>query len=173
MSHSPGVVRPVVDGDLEMVAGIFAHYVTSSVVTFEETPPDVGAWRDKLKQLADLGLPFLVVEADTAVAGYAYAAPWRPKPAYRHTAEDTVYLDPRWHGKGLGTALLTDLLVRCAYADVRQVLAVVADTGDPASAALHTRCGFTEVGRLGGVGHKFGRWIDTTLLQCDLTSRRR
>lgn len=166
-------VRPVADGDLEAVASVFAHYVTTSVATFEETPPDQNAWRDKARQLDGLGLPFLVVVADGAVAGYAYAAPWRPKPAYRHTVEDTVYLHPRWHGRGLGTALLTELVARCATAGVRQIVAVVADTGDSASAALHRRCGFTEAGRLTGVGHKFGRWIDTTLLQCDLTSTRR
>ena len=103
------------------------------------------------------------------IAGYAYASPWRPKPAYRHTAEDTVYLDPRHTGRGVGTALLAALLERCATAGVRQVVSVVADVPEAAgSIPLHRRFGFTEAGRLTAVGHKHGRWIDTVLLQRSL-----
>ena len=103
------------------------------------------------------------------IAGYAYASPWRPKPAYRHTAEDTVYLDPRHTGRGVGTALLAALLERCATAGVRQVVSVVAEVPEAAgSIPLHRRFGFTEAGRLTAVGHKHGRWIDTVLLQRSL-----
>ena len=110
-------------------------------------------------------LPFLVAEAGGTVAGYAYASPWRPKPAYRHTVEDSVYLAPGQRGRGLGRLLLESLLTGCADAGVRQVIAVIADSGDPASVALHRACGFAETGRLSQVGYKHGRWLDTVLLQ--------
>jgi L-amino acid N-acyltransferase YncA len=170
VNHTPASVRPATDGDLGQIAGIFAGYVTSSIVTFEEDPPTEQQWRERLAHVAGLGLPFLVAEAPATaagtVAGYAYATPWRPKPAYRHTVEDSVYLAPHCRGKGLGRALLDALLANCAAAGVRQVIAVIADTGDPASAALHRACGFTEAGHLTRVGRKHGRWIDTVLMQC-------
>lgn len=165
MSAEGALVRTATAADAEAIAGIFAHYVTSSIVTFEETPPTAGQWQARLADLAASGLPVLVAELDGAVAGYAYASPWRPKPAYRHTVEDTVYLAPHSRGRGLGRLLLDALLDACAAAGVRQVIAVIADTGDPASAALHYRCGFTQAGRLSEVGHKHGRWVDTLLLQ--------
>jgi phosphinothricin acetyltransferase len=165
MRHTQASVRPATADDLGAIAGIFAHYVTSSIITFEEDPPTVTQWRQRFGSLAECRLPFLVAEADGAVAGYAYASPWRPKAAYRHTAEDSVYLAPACRGKGLGRLLLDALLAACATAGVRQVIAVIADTGDPASVGLHRACGFTDAGRLTRVGHKHGRWIDTVLLQ--------
>jgi L-amino acid N-acyltransferase YncA len=158
-------VRPATTDDLSAVAGIFAYYATNTVVTFEEDPPAVTYWQQRFRSCNERRLPFLVAEADGMVAGYAYASPWRPKPAYRHTAEDSVYLAPACRGKGVGRLLLDALLAACATADVQQVIAVIADTGDPASAALHRACGFTEAGRLSKVGRKHGRWIDTVLLQ--------
>ena len=161
-------VRPARDADLGTVAGILAFYVTSSIATFEEEPPDVRQWHQRLGDLAELTLPFLVAEAGGTVAGYAYASPWRPKSAYRHTVEDSVYLAPGQRGRGLGRLLLESLLTGCADAGVRQVVAVIADSGDPASAALHRACGFADAGRLSQVGYKHGRWIDTVLLQREL-----
>ena len=99
---------------------------------------------------------------------FAYASPWRPKSAYRHTVEDTVYLSPGCTGRGIGSALLGTLLAGCAAAGARQVIAVIADTGSDASAALHRRFGFTQAGLLSGVGRKHDRWIDTLLMQKDL-----
>jgi L-amino acid N-acyltransferase YncA len=175
-------IRAAEANDLGVIAGIFAHYVTTSVSTFEETPPTVREWENKLSGISELGLPFLVVEAggrdggdggggrDAAVAGYAYAGPWRPKPAYRHTVEDSVYLAPGWTGRGLGRMLLTALLARCARAGARQMIAVIADSGADASVALHRACGFTDAGRLAGVGFKHGLWLDTLLLQRGLTA---
>ena len=161
-------VRPATPADLGLVADILAFYVRNSVATFEEEPPGVPHWRQRLGDLTERKLPFLVAEADGTVAGYAYASPWRPKPAYRHTVEDSVYLAPGQQGRGLGRLLLESLLARCADAGVRQVIAVIADSGDPASAALHRACGFAEAGRLSQVGFKHGRWIDTVLLQREL-----
>jgi phosphinothricin acetyltransferase len=145
----------------------------TSVATFEEVPPAAADWRRRLADLAGANLPFLVAEASGmpgTVCGFAYASPWRPKPAYRHTVEDTVYLSPGHTGRGLGSALLGGLLAGCADAGARQVIAVIADTGSDASAALHRRFGFTEAGRLSGVGRKHGRWIDTVLMQRTLGS---
>jgi len=156
--------------DLAGVQRIFAHYVAASVATFEESPPTVAAWRRRLDALAGLRLPFLVARDGGEVTGYAYASPWRPKPAYRHTVEDSIYLDPGHTGRGLGRALLGALLAGCAAAGVRQVIAVIADTGDAASTALHDSFGFTPAGRLAAVGRKHGRWVDTVLLQRDPTT---
>jgi L-amino acid N-acyltransferase YncA len=163
--------------DAEQVAAIFAHYVATSVATFEEVPPTAADWRRRLGELGRQNLPFLVAEAglgseaagDTGIiCGYAYASPWRPKPAYRYTVEDTVYISPGHTGRGVGSALLGGLLAGCADAGARQVIAVIADTGSDASAALHRRFGFAEAGRLRGVGRKHGRWIDTVLMQREL-----
>jgi phosphinothricin acetyltransferase len=156
------VVRPAIPADTEQVAAIFAHYVATSVATFEEVPPTAADWRRRLGELSRHNLPFLVAlevpgvqgghgghgaEAAGTVCGYAYASPWRPKPAYRYTVEDTVYIAPGHTGRGIGSALLAGLLTGCADAGARQVIAVIADTGSDASAALHRRFGFAEAGR--------------------------
>lgn len=166
------VIGPAAPADMRRVAEIFGHYVISSLVTFETAPPTAADWRHRLDGLARLGLPFLVARDGGEVAGYAYAGPWRPKPAYRHTVEDSVYLDPAQTGHGLGRALLGRLLARCGQAGARQVVAVIADVGadSEASIALHRSLGFADAGRLTGVGHKQGRWIDTVLMQRDLTA---
>ena len=169
MPAAQPVVRAATPADAEPVAVIFAHYVATSVATFEEVAPTAAGWRQRLGDLAGRNLPFLVAEAgDGSVCGFAYASPWRPKPAYRHTVEDTVYLSPGHTGRGIGSALLGGLLAGCAAAGARQVIAVIADTGSDASAALHRRFGFTQAGVLAAVGRKHGRWIDTVLMQKEL-----
>jgi phosphinothricin acetyltransferase len=162
------LVRAAVPADLGAVAVIYAHYVTATVVTFEEDPPSAGQWRQRMDAVTGRELPFLVAEQDGAVLGYAYASPWRPRPAYRHTVEDTVYLSPGHTGRGLGRALLSALLSGCEQAGARQVIAVIADSGDGASVALHRRLGFEPGGRLRRVGYKHGRWLDTVLMQREL-----
>lgn len=165
MSTSEVIIRPAVSADLGAVAEIFSHYVTGGVTTFEESPPPVAAWQRRLADLSAAGLPFLVAESSGRVAGYAFAGPWRAKAAYRFTVEDSVYLAPDRTGQGLGSALLEALLAACERAGVRQVIAVVADTGSEASTALHRRFGFAHAGRLTAVGYKHGRWVDTVLMQ--------
>ncbi len=174
MSADPAgiMVRAAIPADTEAVAAIYAHYVTDTVVTFEEVPPAAADWRRRLDDLAGRNLPFLVAEQDGAVRGYAYASPWRPRPAYRHTVEDSVYISPGQTGRGLGRALLAGLLDGCEQASVRQIIAVIADTGDDASVALHRRLGFEPAGRLRQVGRKHGRWIDTVLMQRELGQAR-
>ncbi|PXY35230.1 acetyltransferase [Prauserella coralliicola] len=162
------VVRDAVTTDLAAIAEIYAHYVTGSVATFELEAPDAEEWQRRFTSVTTAGLPFLVAEHEGAVAGYAYCTPWKTRPAYRQTVEDSIYLAPWAHGRGIGGALLDELLARCAAADIREVIAVVADSGEEASLALHGKRGFTEAGRLRRVGHKHGKWLDTVLLQRSL-----
>jgi L-amino acid N-acyltransferase YncA len=161
-------VRPALPSDLAALADIYAHYVTGSVATFELDPPDVQEWLRRLGAITEAGLPFLVTERDGAVAGYAYCAPWKSRPAYRATVEDSVYVAPWAVGRGCGTELMAALLQACREVGVREVIAVIADSGDPASVQLHHRFGFIDAGRLTRVGHKHDRFIDTVLMQRSL-----
>ena len=163
-------VRPATAADLPAVADIFGWYAENSVATFEDAPRSLAHWTAHAAELTALGLPFLVAEADGIVAGYAYAGPWRRKPAYRATAENSVFLAPGRTGQGIGRQLMTRLLVACSEAGVRELIAVIADTGDDASQRLHRSLGFTDAGRLRSVGYKHGRWIDTLLMQRSLPS---
>lgn len=165
----PVTIRSVDPGsDLAAVTAIMAHYVEHTVATFNEIPPSVEDWARRHADLAARGLPFLVAEIGGSTLGFAYVAPWRPQSAYRYTVETTVYLDPSATGRGIGTALLTELIDQATAAGCRTMLAVIADSGNPASAALHRRLGFADAGRLRAVGLKHGRWIDTLLMQRDL-----
>jgi L-amino acid N-acyltransferase YncA len=163
-------VRAADVGDLPAVAAIYAPYVERTVATFETEPPDAAAWAARFDAVTGRGLPFLVAESGGDVVGYTYAGPWKDRAAYRHTVEDAIYLAPGARGRGLGRTLLEALLDACADAGVHQVVAVVADTGDPTSTRLHARCGFREVGRLERVGFKHGRWVDTVLMQRSLAT---
>ena len=165
------LIRPALAGDMPAVATIYGHYVHTAVATFDETEPELTFWTERLDSLNSRGLPFLVAESDGEVAGYSFASPWKPRPAYRHTVEDSVYVAPGRSGQGLGTLLLGALLDGCTRAGVRQVIAVIADgaADGKASVALHRRFGFGSVGTLNRVGFKFDRWLDTSLMQRDLT----
>ena len=154
--------------DLRAVAEIYAHYVLTSIATFELEPPDDAEWRRRFDAIVGAGLPFLVTERDGVVAGYAYCAPWKTRPAYAGTVEDSVYVSPLAVGQGCGTELMRELLDACRAAGLREVIAVIADTGDPTSVELHRRFGFTDAGRLVRVGVKHGRRVDTLLLQRSL-----
>ncbi|WP_236790489.1 GNAT family N-acetyltransferase [Amycolatopsis sp. GM8] len=155
-------IEEAVPPDLPAIAEIYAHYVEHSVATFDLTAPDETEW----KQRFDTELPFLVARLDGEVAGYAYCAPWKSRPAYRHTVEDSIYLAPAAVGRGIGGRLLDELLMRCQAAGVREVIAVIADPGpENASPVLHRRRGFADIGRLTRVGFKRGRWVDTLLMQ--------
>lgn len=161
-------VRRLEAADVASISEIFGWYAVHSMATFEETPRTDSAWHDLRVATASRGLPFLVAEADGAVCGYAYAAQWRGKPAYRHTVEDSVFIAPGLTGHGIGRKLLTELLAAAAAAGARQMVAVIADTGDPASTGLHAACGFRPAGWLTSVGYKHGQWIDTLFMQREL-----
>lgn len=165
---SSDMARPASTEDLPAIAEIYAHYVMTSVATFEMEPPDVDEWTCRFSAIVDAGLPFLVAERGGAVAAYAYCSPWKSRPAYRATVEDSIYVAPHLLGCGCGSELMAALLEGVHAVGIREVIAVIADSGDPSSVALHRRFGFVEVGRLTRVGFKNGRWIDTLLMQRSL-----
>lgn len=158
-------VRTATVADLPAIAEVYAHYVATSVATFELEAPDNDEWQRRHQSIVDAGLPFVVTERDGVIAGYAYCAPWKTRPAYRATVEDSVYVAPWAVGAGCGAELLAALLDRSREAGVREVIAVIADSGDPSSVRLHRRLGFRDAGRLARVGYKHDRWIDTVLMQ--------
>ena len=147
------------------VRDIYAHYVLNSLATFEETPPTLEEMLARRSASVELGLPYLVAEAGGKILGFAYAAAYRARPAYRFTIEDLVYVADGLSGRGIGSALLGELIAACERGPWRQMLAVVGDSANAGSIALHRRFGFELVGTLRSVGFKFGRWIDTPILQ--------
>ena len=158
-------VRPSREDDLPAVHAIYAHHVLTGLASFEEAPPDLPEPARRRAEVLARGLPWLVAEAEGAVAGYAYAGPYRARPAYRFTVENSVYVAPAMAGRGLGRALLTQLLALCEAAGCRQVVAIIGDSANAASVGLHRSCGFRDVGILRAVGFKHGRWVDTVLMQ--------
>ena len=162
-------VRPATVDDLPAIAEIYAHYVETSVATFELDAPDLAEWTRRHAEIAEARLPFILVERAGAVAGYAYCAPWKTRPAYRATVEDSVYVAPEAVGLGCGAQLLSALLDMSRAVGVREVIAVIADSGGEASIRLHRRFGFRDAGRLMRVGFKHDRWIDTVLMQWSVT----
>jgi len=166
--HADIVIRRTIPDDLAEIGAIYAHHVQTSVATFDLTPPDPPEWRRRLQAIASDGLPFLTATTDGRIAGYAYCSPWKVRPAYRHTVEDSIYVAPDAVGCGVGGRLLDALLTDCAGAGVREVIAVIVDADGAASVALHRNRGFVDAGRLTAVGFKHGRWLDTVLLQRSL-----
>jgi phosphinothricin acetyltransferase len=162
-------IRPTVPDDLDAIGEIYAHYVRTGVATFELTPPDNTEWQLRLQTVAGYGLPFLTAVLDGEIAGYAYCAPWKARPAYRHTVEDSVYVAPHALGRGVGGRLLDALLEDCARSGVREVIAVIVGAEGTGSLALHRNRGFVDAGRLRAVGYKHDRWLDTVLLQRSLS----
>jgi phosphinothricin acetyltransferase len=162
-------IRDAGPRDIPDMLEIYNHYVANSTVTFDEDALTLAEMRKKFKVVADLKYPWLVaVSPNGNVLGYAYVTPWKPKAAYRFTVENSIYLGPASTGKGLGAALMKDLLDRAKAAGVKEVVAVIADKGADASIRLHERFGFHEIGHMGKVGFKFGRWLGTVLMQKSL-----
>lgn len=160
------VVRDAVDEDMDAVARIYAHHVLHGLATFEEVPPVADDLLARRALMLAQGLPYLVAaQPDGVVVGYAYASTYRPRAAYRHTVEDSVYIADGLAGRGIGRALLTALIARCEAGPWRQMIAVIGDSGNAASIALHDRLGFRATGTFEAVGFKFGRWVDTVLMQ--------
>ena len=160
------VIRASLDADIDAIADIYAHHVLHGLGSFETEPPSADEMRRRRADIIGRGLPYLVAEdAAGAVLGYAYAGPYRTRAAYRHTVENSVYLRPEAMRRGIGSALLTALIAACERCGCRQMVAVVGDSGNAASIALHLRAGFRLVGTLEAVGFKHGRWVDTVLLQ--------
>lgn len=162
-------IRDVAAGDAAAIAAIYAHHVLHGTATFDTEPPDAAFWRDKIAALAERGWPFVVAEEGGKVIGYAYAAQFRDRPAYREACEDSIYVAPDAIGRGVGRALLAALLARAAASGFREMLAVIGGA-EPASVAVHAALGFVETGRMRNVGIKFGRRLDTLYMQRSLAT---
>jgi L-amino acid N-acyltransferase YncA len=158
-------IRDLAPGDLAHVHAIYALEVREGTASFELEAPDEPEMAVRLAAIERAGLPVLVAEMEGRVAGYAYAAPYRARPGYRYTVEDSVYV-ARWaRRRGVGRALLRALIDRATARGMRQMVAIVGDSAHVASIALHRRAGFRLVGTLEHVGWKLGRWLDTVILQ--------
>lgn len=151
--------------DLAAIQRIYAHYVEKSFASFEETAPDLTEIANRRDQVLALGAPHIVAVMDGEVHGFAYAFKFRPRTAYRHTVEDSIYVDPQATGNGIGTKLLTELIDRCTRLGYRQMVAVIGGKANAASINLHKRQGFKEAGVLTSAGFKFGAWVDTVIMQ--------
>ena len=163
-------VRDAATADMAAVQAIYAYHVLHGSASFEETPPSVDDMVGRRDAVLKAGLPYLVAERQGRVVGYAYATPYRPRPAYRHTIEDSIYVEHGLNRLGIGRALLVELIQRCEQGPWRQMLAVVGNSENTGSLALHDRLGFRIVGTLKSVGFKFGQWVDTVLMQRELDS---
>jgi phosphinothricin acetyltransferase len=159
------LVRDAEPTDMPAIQAIYAHHVLYGLATFEEVPPPVAEMAVRRAAVLEAGLPYLSAVIDGQVVGYAYATMYRPRPAYRHTIEDSIYVAHDRGGCGIGSTLLQTLIARCELGAWRQMLAVIGNSGNAGSIALHRRLGFQPTGTLHAVGFKLGRWVDTVLMQ--------
>lgn len=159
------VVRDANEGDMRGVQRIYAHHVLHGLATFEEIPPPVQEIMARRAAVMAAGLPYLVAEHGGEVVGYSYATGFRARSAYRYTIEDSVYVAEGLVGKGIGSVLLEALISRCEAGPWRQMIAVIGDSGNAASIAVHRRFGFQHLGILRSAGFKFSRWVDVVLMQ--------
>jgi L-amino acid N-acyltransferase YncA len=164
-SMSNLIIRPAAVADISAITAIYAHAVQYGTATFEIEAPDEAEMADRFRDLTDGGFPYLVAELEGAVRGYAYAGLYRTRVAYRYTLEDSIYIAPDMHGRGIGRALIDRLLAESAALGFRQMIAVITNSGQIASIALHRAAGFRMVGTFEAVGFKFDRWLDTVLMQ--------
>lgn len=168
----PGfALRDARAADFDAIGAIYAHHVRTGLATFDLDAPPAADLRRRWEALVADGLPYLVGVFDGVVVGFGYCAPYRPRAAYRFTVEDSVYLAPEAYRRGIGRALLAELVRRCEAAGYRQMLAVVGDSANAASIGLHRALGFELRGTLRAVGFKHGRWVDTVILQRALGAR--
>ena len=158
-------IRAATAADLPFVTEIYDHAVRYGTATFELIPPDLAEMTRRFVALTDGGFPYLVASLEERVVGYAYAGAYRPRPAYRFTVENSVYLLPSIHRRGIGLQLLQRLIAECEPRGYRQMIAVIGDSANAGSIGVHTRCGFQMIGTHPNVGFKFGRWLDTVMMQ--------
>jgi phosphinothricin acetyltransferase len=168
---APVVVRAAADADLPAIADLYAHHVVHGTASFEVAPPTVEEMRRRHREVLSRGLPYVVAslpDSSARLAGYAYATEYRSRVAYRHTVEDSVYVDPASARRGAGRALLAAVIDACEVLGYRQMIAVIGGSDNAASISLHAVLGFRHAGTLSAVGRKFDRWIDTVLMQREL-----
>jgi L-amino acid N-acyltransferase YncA len=161
-------IRPAAAADLHSITEIYDHAVRYGTATFELIPPDLAEMTRRFGVLMAGGFPYLVAVLDGRVAGYAYAGAYRPRPAYRFTVENSVYLQPSIHRRGIGLQLMERLIRESEARGYRQMIAVIGDSANAGSIGVHTRCGFEMIGTHPNVGFKFGRWLDTVMMQLAL-----
>ena len=158
-------IRPATPADIGAITRIYAHAVLHGTASFELEPPDQAEMLRRQRTLLDNGYPYFAAEIDSVVAGYAYAGPYRARPAYKWSVEDSVYVASDMHRKGIGGLLLRALIAAGTQRGYRQMIAVIGDSAQIASIAVHERAGFSHVGTLHSVGFKHGQWLDTVLMQ--------
>ena len=158
-------LRPATPADVSAITRIYAHAVETGTASFELEPPDQAEIARRMAALLDGGFPYIAAEIDGALAGYAYAGPYRPRRAYRFSVEDSIYIDPNAQRRGIGRVLLEHLIEECERRGFRQMIAVIGDSAQVASIELHRALGFRMIGAVENVGYKFGRWLDTVLMQ--------
>ena len=158
-------IRPSRDSDLPAITAIYAHHVLHGTGTFETTPPTQVEMAARRSDVLAKGLPWLVAEEGGRVLGFAYCQWFKPRPAYRFSAEDSIYVHPDAHGRGLGRALLAELTAQAQAAGIRSLLAVIGDSANTASIGVHRSLGFTPAGVFKSCGWKFGRWLDIVLME--------
>lgn len=159
------ILRPAEVGDFPRLSEIYGHFVLHGLASFEEAAPDAAEMRHRWEALAEKGYPYLVAEEAGRLLGYAYAGPYRPRPAYRFTVEDSVYVAPEAGRRGLGGRLLDAVIETSAASGFRQMIAIIGDSANAPSIELHRSRGFREVGTFEAVGFKHGRWVDSVLMQ--------
>jgi phosphinothricin acetyltransferase len=159
------IIRPSRDEDLSAITAIYAHHVLHGTGTFEMEPPTLADMTARRADVLAKGLPFLVAQQGDQVAGYAYCTWFKPRPAYRFSAEDSIYLAPEAYGNGLGRALLAELTAQAERVGIRKLIAVIGDSANSASIGVHRTLGFTHVGTLKSCGWKFERWLDVVLME--------
>ncbi len=159
------VLRAARERDVAAIANLYGQSVLTGTASWELTPPSADEMGDRFRVLTGHGYPYLVAVLDGCVVGYAHAGVYRPRPGYRHTVEDSVYVEPSAQGRGVGRRLLSALIEECALRGYRQMVAVIGDAANAASIRLHAALGFVEVGRLPAIGRKFDRWLDSVMLQ--------
>lgn len=158
-------IRPSRDADLPAIAAIYAHHVLHGTGTFELEPPSPADMATRRAEVLARGLPWLVLEENGEVLGYAYCNWFKPRPAYRYSAEDSIYLAAAAHGRGLGRQLLAELSVQAQQAGVRKLIAVIGDSANAGSIGVHRSVGFEHVGVIHSCGWKFGRWLDIVMME--------
>ncbi len=168
MSGASIALRPATADDCRAIAGIYAHHVLNGLASFETDPPDADEIVHRHLSITNAGLPYIVAEQDGAIRGYAYAAPYRPRPAYRYTVEDSVYVAPDAGGSGIGSLMLAYLIDDCTARGYRQMIAIIGDSANAPSIGLHAKHGFRKIGVLDSVGFKFGRWVDSVIMMRSL-----
>jgi L-amino acid N-acyltransferase YncA len=170
MSGDELVIRPSRDDDVAGIAAIYGHHVLNGIASFEEVAPSVEEMARRRTDLVSRGLPYLVAEREGKVVGYSYAGPYRARIGYRFSLEDSIYIDPGETGRGVGRALLARVIEQSTELGYRQMVAVIGGSETLPSIRLHAALGFTHVGVLTGIGFKFGRWVDSVLMQRPLGS---